>query len=171
MADKKKLILCLVCAAAALAIRSLALLLPNQFLLWGLLAITMLSPVGEECGLVPGLGVWLATSVAALLLPNFECGLLVALYGFYPIMRPRIAALQMRSLRSGMMLLIILCSSLAEFLLLGYLFGDLLHADASGELFLITLGFTAIYLLIVNFFSKRGGEFWRSSLRFRFFDE
>ncbi len=174
MSNRKKFTLCLLCAAAALAIRLLALPLPNQYLIWSVLAIAALSPVGEECGLLPGLGLWIATSVAALMLPILESGVLFALFGFYPIMRPRIAALPKKTLRIGMRLLTFLCSSVGQFLLLCYLLRDPFQnlADgARGELFLFTLIFNAVYLMIIHFFSGLCSKFWLDTLRPRFFDE
>lgn len=171
---QKKLTLCCVSAVAALAILALTIPLPAQFMLWAILAITLMTPAGEECSLLSGLGLWLATSVTALALPMLESAMLFALFGFYPIMRPRIEALQMRSLRSGMRLLITVCSSAALFLLLSYFFGDLLQeltGGTNGPLLLLLLALTAVYLLLVDFFSKHCAALWRNQLRSRFFSD
>lgn len=171
---QKKLILCCISAAVALALLALAIPLPTQFMLWAVLAITMMTPAGEECSLLQGLALWAVTSVAALMLPMLESALLFALFGFYPIMRPRIETMQMRSLRSGMHLVIVVCSSAALFLLLSYFFGDMLQeltGGANGALLLLLLGLSSLYLLLVNFFSKRCSELWRYHLRSRFFDD
>lgn len=157
-------------AAAVLALCPCALL-PGQFLLWALLATVLLIPAAEELRLLPGLAVYAAAAILSLLLPIFYSALLFALLGHYAILRPRVEALESRSLRTGIRITIVVLASTALFQVLRFFYGaELLELTGGADALLlaILLVVGALYFLLVNFILERGAAFYRSRLRPKF---
>lgn len=111
----RALALCGVLAALAVTLLCLGGIIPAAMLCAPILAMAVLLPVLEELGPKAAGTVYAAVSILALLLvPDRETALVYLFFGWYPILRPRIAALPSRFLRVGARLLI--CS--ADILLL-----------------------------------------------------
>lgn len=88
--------------SCALAVVTLLLggLLPAATFCAPLLAMAVLLPVLEEYGSRPAAAAYGATAILALwLVPEPETALVYLFFGWYPILRPRIAALRFRACR------------------------------------------------------------------------
>ena len=96
----RPLALCGVLAALAVALLCLGGVIPAAMLCGPILAMVVLLPVLEELGPKAAGTVYAAVSILALLLvPNRETSLVYLFFGWYPILRPKIAALSSRPLR------------------------------------------------------------------------
>ena len=96
----RPLALCGVLTALAVVLLCLGGILPAAVLCAPILAMIALLPVLEELGPKTAGTVYAAVSLLALLLvPNRETALVYLFFGWYPILRPRIAALPSRLLR------------------------------------------------------------------------
>ncbi|MEY8385732.1 hypothetical protein AALC17_00365 [Oscillospiraceae bacterium 38-13] len=96
----RSLALCGMLAALATALLCLSGIIPAAVLCGPILAMAVLLPVLEELG--PGAAgtAYAAVSLLALLLtPDRETALVYLFFGWYPILRPRIAALPSRPVR------------------------------------------------------------------------
>lgn len=169
LSRRKRLLALLTVPAAVLAL-GLCALLPDQFLLWTLLAMILLIPAAEELGLAAGLAVFAVSAFLALLLPIFQSALPFALMGSYAILRPRIEALPGSSLRTGIRVLVVVLSSTLLFQILRFFYGEALAeltggADALLLAILLVLG--ALYFLLVNWLLDRCTAIYRSRLHRR----
>ena len=96
----RSLALCGVLAALASALLILGGVLPGLVFCAPILAMAVLLPVLEELGSKTAGTVYAAVAILALLLsPNRETALVYLFFGWYPILRPKIAALSSRLLR------------------------------------------------------------------------
>lgn len=96
----RPLALCGVLAALAVALLCLGGVIPAAMLCAPILAMAVLLPVLEELGPRAAGTVYAAVAILALLLvPDRETALVYLFFGWYPILRPRIAALPSRLLR------------------------------------------------------------------------
>ena len=96
----RPLALCGVPTALAVTLLCLGGVIPAAMLCGPILAMAVLLPVLEELGPRAAGTAYAAVSILALLLvPNRETALVYLFYGWYPILRPRIAALPSRLLR------------------------------------------------------------------------
>lgn len=154
--------LALFCAGAALLpllIGSLTGALP---LLLALLALIAIVPLKD--GLLYGIAVWLLVSAASLLIPGKkDSSLIFALFGYYPLVRERIARCKSRALRSGIRFAIILITGTAIFSAMILFCPDLLPpeiADSRGLLLGVYLLVTAIYYFIFDFIIKKASQIY-----------
>ena len=160
--SQNKPALALFCAGAALLpllIGSLTGALP---LLLALLALIAIVPLKD--GLLYGIAVWLLVSAASLLIPGKKDSTLIfALFGYYPLVRDRIASCKSCALRSGIRFAIILITGTAIFSVAalsgsGQLPPEL--ADSRGLLLGVYLLATAIYYLIFDFVIKKASRIY-----------
>ena len=96
----RSLALCGVLAALASALLILGGVLPGLVFCAPILAMAVLLPVLEELGSKTAGTAYAAVAILALLLsPNRETALVYLFFGWYPILRPKSAALSSRLLR------------------------------------------------------------------------
>ena len=135
------------------------------------LAMAVLLPVLEEYGTKSALTAYAAAAILGLLLiPDPELAWVYAAFGWYPVVRPRIAQLPSRVLRIGIR--IALCTgvvlALYGLLLRGLgLTADLLNATALFNLLLLVMG--NIVFLLLDKALERLTHLWHHKLRRRFF--
>lgn len=135
------------------------------------LAMAALLPVLEECGAKAAGTAYAAVSVLALLLvPDRELALVYAGFGWYPILRPRIAEISSRIIRIAARLavcnIVILMLYDALLRLMG-LTADLDGAPQAMNITLLVLG-NAVFLLLDPVLTRLT-NLWRRKLRKRFF--
>ena len=118
-----------------------------------------------------GWAAWVSVSILSLLLvTDRETALVYVFFGWYPMVRPRVAAIRSKALRFGMKLLI--CNGLI-FTLYGLvlrlmgLTSDLLEATKVMNALLLVLG--NIVFLLLDLVLVRMTQLWRFKLRKRFF--
>lgn len=160
--SQKKSALALFCAGAALLLLLLGSLTGILPLLLALLALVAIVPLKD--GLRYGIAVWLLVSAVSLLIPGKKDSTLIfALFGYYPLVRERIARCKSRALRSGIRFAIILITGTAIFSAMILFCPDLLPpeiADSRGLLLGVYLLATAIYYLIFDFVIKKASRIY-----------
>lgn len=146
----RSLALCGVLTALAVTLLCLVGVIPAAVLCAPILAMAVLLPVLEELGPKAAGTAYAAAALLALLLaPNRETALVYLVYGWYPILRPRIAALPSRLLR--VLVRLTVCSA-AALLLYGLLLGlmglseDLMGAAWYVNAMLLAMG-NGVFLL------------------------
>ena len=165
----RALALCGVLTALAAAILCLGGMIPAAALCAPLLAMAVLLPVLEELGAGAAGAVYAAVSILGLLLtPDRETALVYVFFGWYPILRPKIAALPSRLLRLAARLLA--CNA-AIFLLYGLvlrllgLTEDLLEAAWLFNAALLVMG-NGVFLLADAMFARLT-NLWHRKLKKR----
>ena len=135
------------------------------------LAMAALLPVLEEYGPKTAATAYVAAALLSLLLvPELELALVYAAFGWYPLLRPRIARIPSRLFR--IVLRVAICTAVSLLLygvllrLLG-LTADLLEAAPLFNLMLLILG--NITFLLMDLALERLTALWRQKLRKRFF--
>lgn len=135
------------------------------------LAMAVLLPVLEECGpRAAGTAYAAVTLLALLLVPDRELALVYAGFGWYPLLRPRIARIPSRPLRLAARLAVCNCVILVLYGLLLRLLGltaDLAEMSPVMNAALLALG-NAVFLLL-DVVLARLTNLWRRKLRKRFF--
>lgn len=135
------------------------------------LALAVLLPVLEECGPKAARTAYAAVTLLALLLvPDRELALVYAGFGWYPLLRPRIARIPSRPLRLAARLAVCNCVILVLYGLLLRLLGltaDLAEMSPVMNAALLALG-NAVFLLL-DVVLARLTNLWRRKLRKRFF--
>lgn len=157
---QNKAALALLCAGAALLFLLIGALSGALPLLFALLSLAVMIPLKDY--LSYGVAAWLAVSAASLFLPGGkDSALIFALFGYYPLVRDRIARCESRALRSGLRLVIILLTAAALFSVTVLFFAEQLPSELSGSLGLLLAVYlivTAIYFLIFDFALKKLSE-------------
>lgn len=135
------------------------------------LAMAVLLPVLEECGpRAAGTAYAAVTLLALLLVPDRELALVYAGFGWYPLLRPRIARIPSRPLRLAVRLAVCNGVILVLYGLLLRLLGltaDLAEMSPVMNAALLALG-NAVFLLL-DVVLARLTNLWRRKLRKRFF--
>lgn len=135
------------------------------------LAMAVLLPVLEECGArAAGTAYGAVTVLALLLVPDRELALVYAGFGWYPILRPRIAGFPSRLLRTAARLAICNAVILALYGLLLRIMGltaDLAGASRIMNAALLVLG-NAVFLLLDAALAQMT-LLWRRKLRKKVF--
>lgn len=135
------------------------------------LAMAVLLPVLEECGPRAAGTAYAAVSILALLLvPDRELALVYAGFGWYPLLRPRVARIPSRPLRLAARLAVCNGVILVLYGLLLRLLG--LTADlamASRTLCAVLLAMGNLVFLLLDLALERMTGLWRRTLRTRFF--
>lgn len=133
-----------------------------------LLAMVVLLPVLEECGLKAAATAWAAVSLLALpLATDPELALVYLCFGWYPLLRPQVARLPSRPLR--LLARLAVCNG-AITLLYGLLFRLLgLTADLPGGVVLnaALLAMANLLFLLLDLALGRMANLWKHRLRKR----
>lgn len=167
----KQMALCGLLTALAVVVMILAGAIGIGTFAGPVLAMAALLPVLEEYGPKAAAAAYAAAAILALLLvPEPELALVFAAFGWYPILRPRIARIPSRLLR--LVLKIIICTAVILALygvLLRFLglTADLMDAAPLFNLVLLVLG--NVTFLLLDLALERLSALWRRKLRKRFF--
>ena len=103
----REIALCGMMNALAVVLLSLGDLVPAATYCAPLLAMAVLLPVQEEYGKKMALTAWVSVSLLALMLtPDRETALVYVFFGWYPVVRPRIAGLSSPLVRLAVRLII-----------------------------------------------------------------
>lgn len=167
----RQMALCGVLAALSVCFLLLGSVIPGATFCGPLLAMTALVPVLEECGPRMAGATWGAVSLLGLLLAaDRELALVYLFFGWYPILRPRIAKLPLRSLR--VLCRLAVCSGMAALLyglamkVLGLPTG---LEEESGWMLASLLVMANVTFLIADLVLDRQTRLWNRRLRKRFF--
>ena len=167
----REIALCGMMNALAVVLLSLGGLIPIATYCAPLLAMAVLLPVQEEYGNKLAITAWVSVSLLALMLtPDRETALVYVFFGWYPVARPRIAALPSRLVRLAVKLIIataiILLLYGAVLRLMG-LTADLLEGTFLLNAALLTMG--NIVFLLLDLALARLTVLWRRKWRRYFF--
>lgn len=169
--SSRHMALCGVLTALAVTFLLLGSVIPAAMLCGPVLAMAALLPVLEEVGAKAAGTAYAAASILALLLAGDpESGLVYLFFGWYPILRPRIAGLPSRLLRLALRLAV--CNT-AIFLLYGLLLqflgltDDVETAARPLRILLLLMG-NGLFLLLDRALARLS-YLWNHRLRQRFF--
>ena len=167
----REIALCGMLNALAVVLMNLGSLVPLATFCTPLLAMLVLLPVLEEYGARMGWAAWVSVSILSLLLvTDRETALVYVFFGWYPMVRPKVAAIKSKVLRFGVKLLI--CNGLI-FTLYGLvlrlmgLTADLLDSTRLMNALLLILGNLVFFL--TDLVLQRMTWVWKTKLRKRFF--
>ena len=167
----REIALCGMLNALAVVLMNLGSLVPLATFCTPLLAMLVLLPVLEEYGARMGWAAWVSVSILSLLLvTDRETALVYVFFGWYPMVRPKVAAIKSKVLRFGVKLLI--CNGLI-FTLYGLvlrlmgLTADLLESTRLMNALLLVLGNLVFFL--TDLVLQRKTLVWTIKLRKRFF--
>lgn len=167
----REIALCGMLNALAVVLMNLGSLVPLATFCTPLLAMLVLLPVLEEYGARMGWAAWVSVSILSLLLvTDRETALVYVFFGWYPMVRPKVAAIKSKVLRFGVKLLI--CNGLI-FTLYGLvlrlmgLTADLLDSTRLMNALLLILGNLVFFL--TDLVLQRMTLVWTVKLRKRFF--
>lgn len=167
----REIALCGMLNALAVVLMNLGSLVPLATFCTPLLAMLVLLPVLEEYGARMGWAAWVSVSILSLLLvTDLETALVYVFFGWYPMVRPKVAAIKSKVLRFGVKLLI--CNGLI-FTLYGLvlrlmgLTADLLDSTRLMNALLLILGNLVFFL--TDLVLQRMTLVWTVKLRKRFF--
>ena len=167
----REIALCGMMNALAVVLLSLGGLVPIATYCAPLLAMAVLLPVQEEYGNKLAITAWVSVSLLALMLtPDRETALVYVFFGWYPVVRPRIAALPSRLVRLAVRLII---ANAAILLLYGAVLRLMgLTADLLEETFLLNAALLAmgnVVFLLLDLVLDRLRLMWRYRFRKYFF--
>lgn len=167
----REVALCGLLNALAVVILSFGGLIPGATYCAPLLAMAVLLPVLEEYSLPMAGAAWVSVSLLSLLFtPDRETALVYVFFGWYPLLRPRLARIPCRWARLAVKLLLctgtILLLYGAVLRLMG-LTADLLEAGRLLRLALLALG--NLVFLLLDAALERLTLLWRQKFRKRFF--
>lgn len=169
--NSRQMALCGVLSALAVVCLLLGGVIPAATFCAPLLAMVILLPVREEYGPKAAAAAYGAAAILSLLLvPDRELALVYACFGWYPILRPRIARIPSRLARLAIRLAI--CNAVIAVLygLLLRLLG--LTADLAGASRLLNAAILVmgdLVFLLLDLVLARMTLLWRNQLRKRFF--
>ena len=168
--QSRKIALCGVSCALAVTIMLLGGILPLATFCGPMLAMVVLLPVRQECGTRMASAAHGAAAVLALLLvADREAALIFVVFGWYPLLQPKILSLPSRLLR-------LVCKLLFCNLAIALAYGILLFlfqlSDLAGETplmtaLLVVLG-NVVFLLLDRLLCRLA-VLWQRKLRRRFF--
>ena len=162
--------LCGVLCALAAALLTLGGVIPIATFCAPVLAMAALLPVLEEYGVRYAGTAWIAVSLLALLLdPDREAALVYLCFGWYPLLRPRLAKIPSRMVRTAARAAV--CTTVCLLL-----YGGLWRAlglprdpDVSGALGVLLLALANAVFLLLDLALERLTLLWRRRLRRRIF--
>lgn len=140
-------------------------------LLWPLLAMIAMIPVSQECNFLQGLLVYAAVSICTLLLPITESAFIFLLMGYYPIIRTRINNLNIRTIKVGVRILLIVAVSTLMFAIVKIFYGNELSAMVGASDVAILIAFIvagAIFFILYEFIIDRCTKFYNNNLSDKF---
>ena len=167
----REIALCGMMNALAVVLLSLGGMVPIATYCAPLLAMAVLLPVQEEYGNKLAITAWVSVSLLALMLtPDRETALVYVFFGWYPVVRPRIAALPSRLVRLAVRLII---ANAAILLLYGAVLRLMgLTADLLEETFLLNAALLAmgnVVFLLLDLALARLTVLWHRKWRKYFF--
>lgn len=167
----REIALCGMMNALAVVLLSLGGLVPIATYCAPLLAMAVLLPVQEEYGNKLAITAWVSVSLLALMLtPDRETALVYVFFGWYPVVRPRIAALPSRLVRLAVRLII---ANAAILLLYGAVLRLMgLTADLLESTFLLNAALLAmgnVVFLLLDLALARLTVLWHRKWRKYFF--
>ena len=167
----REIALCGMMNALAVVLLSLGGMVPIATYCAPLLAMAVLLPVQEEYGNKLAITAWVSVSLLALMLtPDRETALVYVFFGWYPVVRPRIAALPSRLVRLAVRLII---ANAAILLLYGAVLRLMgLTADLLEETFLLNAALLTmgnIVFLLLDLALARLTVLWQRKFRKYFF--
>ena len=167
----KQIALCGLLCALAVTMLLLGGILGIGMFAGPILAMAVLLPILEEYGPKTAATAWGAAAIlAVLLVPDRETALVFAFFGWYPLLRPRLARIPSRPAR--LLLKLAVCNGVIDVLyglvlrLMG-LTADLL--DASRWMNLLLLLLANVTFLVMDRALDRLTFLWHRKLRCRFF--
>ena len=165
----RQMALCGVLCALAVVLLALGGVVPIATFCAPVLAMAALLPVLEEAGPRLATTAWAAVSLLALVLdPDREAALVYLCFGWYPLLRPRIAGLPSPLARTAVRMAV--CTGVC-LLLYGVIWRVLgLPEDpAAGGFQILLLALANLTFLILDRALERLTLLWRRRLRKRFF--
>lgn len=167
--QSRRIAFCGVLAGLAAALLALGGVIPAAAFAAPILSMIALLPVQEEYGLKTAATAYAAVSLLGLLLTaDRETALVYLFFGWYPLLRPRVAALPSRLLRLAVRLAVCNAAILLLYGLIWRLLG--LPEEAGGPLWtalLLMMG--NLVFLLTDRVLERMTLLWRRRLRRRFF--
>lgn len=167
----REIALCGMMNALAVVLLSLGGMIPAATYCAPMLAMAVLLPVQEEYGKKLALTAWVSVSLLALMLtPDRETALVYVCFGWYPVVRPRIAALPSRLVRLAVKLIIASGTILLLYGLVLRLMG--LTADLLDSTFLLNAALLAmgnVVFLLLDLALARLTLLWHRKFRKYFF--
>ena len=164
----REMALCGVLCALAAALLTLGGVIPAATFCAPVLAMAALLPVLEEAGPRAAGTAWMAVSLLALALdPDREAALVYLCFGWYPLLRPKLARLPSRLARAAVR--IALCTAVC-LLLYGVVWRvlGLPREAAAGGFGILLLALANATFLILDRALERLTLLWRRRLRRRF---
>lgn len=165
----RQMALCGVLCALAVVPLALGGVVPIATFCAPVLAMAALLPVLEEAGPRLAAAAWIAVALLALVLdPDREAALVYLFFGWYPLLRPRIAALPSRAARAAVRIGV--CTGVC-LLLYGVVWRvlGLPEEPAAGGFQILLLALANITFLILDRALERLTLLWRRKLRRRLF--
>lgn len=166
----RRMALCGVLCALAAVILTLGGVVPVATFCAPMLAMAALLPVLEEYGSRYAAAAWLAVSILALLLdPDREAALVYLCFGWYPVLRPKLAGLPSRAVRTAARAAICTAVCLLLYGVLWRLLGLPRDSDVSGIFGAVLLVLANGTFLLLDRALERLTLLWHRRLRRRFF--
>ena len=161
--------LCGVLCALAVVLLALGGVVPIATFCAPVLAMAALLPVLEEAGPRLAAAAWAAVSLLALLLdPDREAALVYLCFGWYPLLRPRIAGLSSSLARTAARMAVCTGVCLLLYGVIGRVLG-LPEDPAAGGFQILLLALANLTFLILDRALERLTLLWRRRLRRRLF--
>lgn len=162
--------LCGVLCALAAALLTLGGVVPAATFCAPMLAMAALLPVLEEYGSRYAAGAWVVVSLLALLLdPDPEAALVYLCFGWYPLLRPKLAKLPSRLARTAVKITVCTAVCLLLYGAIWRLLGLPQEPDATGIFGLVLLVLANVTFIVMDLALERLTLLWRQRLRRRFF--
>ena len=159
-----------VLCALAVVLLTLGGVVPLATFCAPLLAMAVLLPVLEEYGSRYAAAAWLAVSLLALAVdPDREAALVYLCFGWYPLLRPRVAGLRSRAVRTAVKLAVCTAVCLVLYGVIWRVLGLPRDPDASGVFGAVLLVLANVVFLLADRALERLTVLWRVRLRRRFF--
>lgn len=141
-------------------------------LLWSLLAMLALIPVGEDCSLLNGILTYASVSMISLLLPITESAIIFILIGYYPIIRSRINSLQIRTIKAGVRILLVVVVATIMFIIVKMFYGsDLYNMTGTSDsvVLIVFIIAGAFFFILYEFVIDRCTKLYLKHLRHKLF--
>ena len=170
--ESKRIALCGLLCALALVVMLMGGIIPVATFCAPVLAMVFLLPVLAEFGPRYAAAAYAAVAILALLLvPDAETALVYLFFGWYPLLRPRIAALPSALLR--LICRLVVCNGIV-FLLYGIVIAALGLTSVTEELgtgwfTIVLLVMANILFLLLDRALGNLAHLWKQKLRRRFF--
>ena len=162
--------LCGVLCALAAALLTLGGVVPAATFCAPMLAMAALLPVLEDYGSRYAAGAWVVVSLLALLLdPDPEAALVYLCFGWYPLLRPKLAKLPSRLARTAVKITVCTAVCLLLYDAIWRLLGLPQEPDATGIFGLVLLVLANVTFIVMDLALERLTLLWRQRLRRRFF--